>query len=106
MSEDHSLDRNLAHGLPLHVNWSEGMLLCPQHFQQEAWRQDAAASYRLTVSHPFPWGVRQLKVDKELLAEGVYHVLELDALMPDGLVVSVSSGSPELKIEIEDIDEF
>lgn len=105
MSEDHSLDRNLAHGLPLHVNWSEGMLLCPQHFQQEAWRQDAAASYRLTVSHPFPWGVRQLKVDKELLAEGVYHVLELDALMPDGLVVSVSSGSPELKIEIEDIDE-
>jgi type VI secretion system protein ImpJ len=37
---------------------------------------------------PFHWGVQFLKVDQVLLIDGVLRVLALEAVMPDGLVVS------------------
>jgi type VI secretion system protein ImpJ len=81
-----------AHELPLPVQWHEGMLLAPQHFQQLVLRQDALLHYHALLLAPFHWGIRRLRHDPETLVHGVFRVLELEAVMPDGLVVSWRHG--------------
>lgn len=64
------------------------MLLAPQHFQQLSLRQEALVQYNTMRFVPFAWGVHRLSIDQNLLLTGVFRVLELEAVMPDGLVVS------------------
>lgn len=71
------------------VLWHEGMLLAPQHFQQSALRGEELLHYRMSAALPFAWGVRRLQVDRRLLAEGVFRVTELEAVLPDGTVAAV-----------------
>ena len=77
-----------AHELPGSIQWHEGMLLAPQHFQQLAARQEELLHYRNRLSAPFSWGVRHLEIDPVQLLDGTLRVLEIEAVMPDGLVVS------------------
>ncbi|MDD2390582.1 MAG: type VI secretion system baseplate subunit TssK [Desulfobacterales bacterium] len=76
-----------ANNLPGAIQWHEGMLLSPQHFQQLSIRQEELLYYHLMAAAPFHWGVRRLKIDQVLLADGIFRVLELEAVMPDGLIV-------------------
>lgn len=75
--------------LPDAVLWHEGMLLAPQHFQQAALRGEELLHYRLSAAAPFAWGVRHLRVEPRLLAEGTFRVTELEAILPDGVVAFV-----------------
>lgn len=77
-----------AHDVPDAIQWHEGMLLAPQHFQQQSRRQEALLHYHASLASPYHWGVRHLKIDPVLLVDGVLRVLELEAVMPDGLIVS------------------
>jgi type VI secretion system protein ImpJ len=77
-----------AHDLPEAIQWHEGMLLGPQHFQQQALRFERLFHYHVSLLAPYCWGVRHLKIDPVLLVEGQFRVLELEAVMPDGLVVT------------------
>ncbi len=93
MSGDHGLRRAddadvSAAAVPDAVQWSEGMLLAPQHFQQDAKRGEMAANYRLRATRPFAWGVREIAFDPDAPAEGLVRLGRLDALMPDGLIVA------------------
>ena len=94
--------RNLkdASGLPLPVQWHEGMLLSPQHFQQLCLWQEGILNYQTAAVAPFCWGVRRFQVDTPLLLKGIFRVSELEAIMPDGLVVSLSGGN-DLRFELE-----
>jgi len=76
-----------AHNIPKAVQWHEGMLLAPQHFQQFAFRQEELLHYHLMNVAPFYWGIRRLKVDQALLIDGTLRILDLEAVMPDGIVV-------------------
>lgn len=69
------------------IQWHEGMLLSPQHFQQESGRVDALLAWQMQVAVPFAWGVRRLKIDTALLAAGILRVVQLEAVMPDGTAV-------------------
>lgn len=71
--------------LPDAVQWSEGMLLSPQHFQQNDIHAQAMMQQRLASLTPHVWGVRHLKLDATRLADGIVKVAECDAVMPDGL---------------------
>ncbi|WP_374510115.1 type VI secretion system baseplate subunit TssK [Niveibacterium sp.] len=66
------------------VLWGEGLFLRPQHFQ----RQDLYHESRLTelsrTLHPYAWGFRQLRWDKEALNSGVLRLEEIRAVFPDG----------------------
>lgn len=66
------------------VLWGEGLLLRPQHFQ----RQDEYHEQRLHNSihavHPYAWGVNQLKVDRDALANNVLRILALSLRYQDG----------------------
>ncbi|HEX8437005.1 type VI secretion system baseplate subunit TssK [Archangium sp.] len=73
--------------IPAAVQWTEGMLLAPQHFQQQALRHEELLHHHLRQLAPFHWGVSHLAYDELLLKQGVLRVQELDAVMPDGLVV-------------------
>ncbi len=68
--------------------WGEGLFLCPQHFQ----RQDAYHEARLHETsqalHPYGWGVRSVRFDKNSLATGVLRPLEVSVIFPDGELYS------------------
>jgi type VI secretion system protein ImpJ len=92
---------NTAHTVPEAIQWHEGMLLAPQHFQQMEQRNEALLHYHVAMMSPFHWGVRHLRIDPVLLAQGVLRVLELEAILPDGLVLSAMRDSTtELAIEL------
>src|SRR5438552_2652770 len=79
-----------AHELPEAIQWHEGMLLSPQHFQQLSLRQEELMAYHLRMVSPFHWGVTHLKHDSVLLVSGTYRITELEGIVPDGLVISRS----------------
>lgn len=80
--------------VPDPIQWHEGMLLSPQHFQQESLRNHMLAVTHAALAAPFHWGVVHLVLDRVALVSGMVRVLELEAVMPDGLVVSHDSSSP------------
>jgi type VI secretion system protein ImpJ len=72
--------------IPDAIQWHEGMLLAPQHFQQSTWRQEALLHYHSMAIAPFHWGIRHVHIEPMLLMHGTLRVVELEAVMPDGLV--------------------
>lgn len=82
-----------ARDLPDAIQWHEGMLLAPQHFQQWSQRLDAVLHYHASMVAPYHWGVRHLRIDEVMLVDGTFRVLELEAVMPDGLVVTHPNGA-------------
>jgi type VI secretion system protein ImpJ len=71
------------------VVWSEGMLLTPQHYQQWDQYHENLLSQRLNVLGPFGWGITDLDIDHDGLANGRFALLSLRGVMPDGLVVDL-----------------
>jgi len=76
-----------AFEIPDAIQWHEGLLLTPQHFQQLSSRHEALVQYGTALIAPFSWGVRRFKHHAISLPAGKFRVLELEAVMPDGLVV-------------------
>ena len=77
-----------ADEIPEAVQWHEGMLLAPQHFQQSMARTEMLLQYSALLLGPYCWGLRRLALDTKLLPVGKFRVLDLEALMPDGSVVA------------------
>jgi type VI secretion system protein ImpJ len=91
-----------ARDIPESIRWHEGLLLTPQHFQQMSLRHESLLQYFAGSMAPFGWGVRHFKWDTAGLSSGVLSVLHLDAVMPDGLVVSFDTPrSGELSIDLK-----
>lgn len=80
------------------IQWYEGMLLMPQHFQQTDLRVESLMAYYMRHSFPYYWGVHQLQIDQALLTSGTFRLVELEAIMPDGLIIS---GLPDKTAAIE-----
>lgn len=92
-----------ARELPDAIQWYEGMLLAPQHFQQLSVRGEELVAYHASTANPFHWGVRHLKIDPVQLVSGVFRVLELEAVLPDGLIVShVHADDSPLELDLSD----
>jgi|HubBroStandDraft_1064217.scaffolds.fasta_scaffold00022_101 type VI secretion system protein ImpJ len=92
-----------AREIPEAVQWTEGMLLAPQHFQLTGRRLEALLAYHLGHLLPFRWGVRRVAFSGALLRQGRVQVLDLEAVMPDGLVVvHPLEGALPLEIDLKD----
>ncbi len=99
--------RTTARDVPPAIKWEEGMLLAPQHFQSLAQRSETLLHYHATSMSPFHWGIRHLEVDTVKLVDGVFRVIELEALMPDGLIVSYSAGDgPDLAVDLTQLPDI
>jgi type VI secretion system protein ImpJ len=91
----------LADEIPQAIQWHEGMLLAPQHFQQSSQRQEMLVQYNTLLVAPYGWGVRRLALDLKLLPGGTVRVLDLEAVLPDGTLVSHKPGDGcELTIDV------
>src|SRR5688572_5016340 len=90
-----------AYEIPDAIQWHEGLLLTPQHFQQLSSRHEALVQYGTSLVAPFCWGVRRFKHHQISLTPGKFRVLELEAVMPDGLVVV--HGIPDEKRDHESV---
>ncbi|MBV8459087.1 MAG: type VI secretion system baseplate subunit TssK [Acetobacteraceae bacterium] len=66
------------------VVWQEGMFLRAQHFQQQDRHFDQVMRAVLTAAHPYPWGVTNLTIDRDLLATGRFAVSAASGLFQDG----------------------
>ena len=80
--------------VPQRIEWHEGMLLAPQHFQQVSARLDALVAWHTLAVSPFGWGVRRLALDSALLPAGLFRVRQLEAILPDGTAVVFSADDP------------
>ncbi|WKE64477.1 type VI secretion system baseplate subunit TssK [Gallaecimonas kandeliae] len=78
--------------IPDAVCWHDGMPLLPQHFQVQALRAEGMAAHYAAVCQPHFWGLLSLQLDESALVSGLVRITELDALLPDGLVVRLVSG--------------
>lgn len=78
------------------ICWHEGMLLSPQHFQQNQQYWEGQIRQVVSLLSPSYWGVSKLKIDRAALLEGEISILHLSAMMPDGLLIeyNVKSDRP------------
>lgn len=73
--------------VPDALQWSEGMLLTPQHFQQNDIYWNRLVQHQMAQLNPHYWGLLALTLDQAALRAGQIHVTAVHAVMPDGLVV-------------------
>ncbi|MFQ5571707.1 MAG: type VI secretion system baseplate subunit TssK [Rhodothermales bacterium] len=67
------------------VVWFEGMTLDPHHFQQWDRYNQGVLNARIRALAGFDWGVSQLEIDRERLANGELVIVRGKGSMPDGL---------------------
>ena len=90
-----------ANDIPDAIQWHEGLLLTPQHFQQLTLRHESLVHYSTSLSTPFCWGLRRFKHDTISLPAGKFVVQELEAVMPDGLLVCHDSLEAANALEVD-----
>lgn len=83
------------------IQWYEGMLLSPQHFQQQElrWQQLLSTHLNHLVSHH--WGVIEVEFDPVTLPAGLLRILNLKAIMPDGLVLNHFAKPESTQLELD-----
>jgi type VI secretion system protein ImpJ len=90
-----------ARDIPAAIHWHEGLLLTPQHFQQLTSRHEALVQYSAAVYSPYCWGLRRFKHQGISLPTGKFQIVELEAVMPDGLVVSHDAAGAGASLEVD-----
>jgi len=83
------------------IQWHEGMLLSPQHFQEWSRRTEQLLQYRMMSAQPFFWGIHHCKIDTSLLLGGRLCVIDLEAIMPDGLVIALRAPETTLELDLQ-----
>lgn len=79
--------QKISHDVIDPVQWHEGMLLGPHHFQQNDLRVQQLLNYHLQKIAPYFWGVVSITIDPVFLLQGVMRFQKLDMIMPDGSLV-------------------
>ncbi len=85
------------------VVWSEGLLLTPQHFQQWDRHLEGLIAERFRIQDPFAWGLTDLDLDHDGLANGRFTLLKCRLVLPDGLVIDIpdEDGAPQTRVFTE-----
>lgn len=85
------------------VQWYDGMLLRPEHFQHADRRSEELSAYRFSQAKPYFYGAAHLVIDDVLLDSGLFRISEIEAVMPDGTVVTVDGeGAENLEIDLKE----
>src|ERR671923_78357 len=83
-----------AHEIPESIQWHEGLLLTPQHFQQMSLRHESLLQYVAGAIAPFGWGVRRFEWDAAALAGGRLRGAGAGGRCPGGGRPPCSSSPP------------
>jgi type VI secretion system protein ImpJ len=81
------------------IVWNEGMLLTPHHFQQWDNYHEELLNTRVRSVLPFEYGVLDLQINNEAVANGNFQMTACRAVLPDGLTVNVPDAEavPDLR---------
>ena len=71
------------------VVWSEGLLLSPQHFQQQDRYFEHLIKQHTIYHNVYFWGLIDFEIDTELLKMGKLALLSCHAIMNDGTYISM-----------------
>jgi type VI secretion system protein ImpJ len=71
------------------VIWSEGLFLRPQHFQQADRYIEKLVRSRVAALRPYPWGITELKLNRDMLSLGKFALLEARGVLEDGTPFSI-----------------
>ncbi len=82
------------------VQWYEGMLLLPQHFQYAQQRHDQLLRYHFQQLMPNGFGLNELDYDSSALIAGRLIIQRLEAIMPDGLLVVIGGQGETLSLDL------
>src|SRR5690606_31880980 len=74
------------------VVWSEGMLMCPQHLQQQDLFFEASLGARIQALSEYSWGVVSMAIDLGELSSGTFKVSQFSGVLPAGLPLDFSLG--------------
>ncbi len=66
------------------VIWQEGMFLRAQHFQQQDRWLEALVRGRTGMLRPYPWGITEFAIDRDLLAAGRFALSSGAGVFEDG----------------------
>ena len=78
------------------VIWSEGMFIRAQHFQQEARYVEKLVRGRTGALRPHPWGLTELRLNRDLLAIGRFGVDRAAGVFEDGTPFVLPSDADDL----------
>lgn len=81
------------------VVWNEGMLLTPHHFQQSDSYHEERLNSLLRSMVSYGYGVLDLQINNEAIANGNFQVTSCHAVLSDGLVINFpdSDAAPDLR---------
>jgi len=77
------------------VVWTEGMLVAPQHMQQQDLYHERLLDERIAALSPYRWGVVAVEIDAGALGSGQLRVTKFVGVLPDGLYLSFEGKDPE-----------
>ena len=66
------------------VVWSEGMMLQPQHFQQQSRFHESQLQNSIGLCQPHFWGISSIEIDKSHLRNGKLCLSSAQGVLPDG----------------------
>lgn len=88
-------ERFVENRLPCSVQWYEGMLLLPQHFQRADYRLQYLFGSFCSFFSPFCYGVNLLSIDTAAIAASTLRVLRASGVFQDGLMFDHDSETDE-----------
>jgi type VI secretion system protein ImpJ len=80
---------------PQRVVWAEGMLVSPQHFQQQDLYHERLLDERIAAISPYRWGVAAIEVDAAALGADQLALSKFVGILPDGLFVGCEKDDSE-----------
>lgn len=88
--------------IPRALQWSEGMLLTPQHFQQSDIYWHHQLCHRTASLQPYYWGVIDFAISPNELQAGRVKIERLHAVFPDGLAIQLPDTSDVASFNLGD----
>ncbi len=81
------------------IVWNEGMLMTPHHFQQWDNYHEELLNSRVRSMMPYEYGILDLQINREAIANGNFQIINCHAVLPDGLMVNVPDAEavPDLR---------
>lgn len=74
--------------------WAEGMRITPHHFQQWDHYVDDQITARVQSLTHYGWGIGDLRINREAIANGQIVIERLTGLLPDGMWIQLPESEP------------
>jgi type VI secretion system protein ImpJ len=76
------------------VAWKEGLFLQPQHLQQADRYLENLVKARTRIITPYPWGLIEMTIDRDLAQQGRLGLRAAVGIMPDGTPFEAPGSAP------------